>query len=164
MRMIISDNAVIPETARWKGWAPIAAAAEGLLKEIGLLASLICDDYGGLQMRVRDGSGTVQGAVATWRLRSGRSRRRQVATAPCTMCARIRLDDYANPPNGSWGIVKVQPTKAWSAPESPQRQEAVHKSPNAGSTGLGIWRNSIHWLIPKGFQRLVYSLRQLGDC
>src|SRR5215475_3091695 len=38
------------------------------------------------------------------------------------MCARIRLDDSANPPNGSWGIVKVQPTKAWSAPESPQRQ------------------------------------------
>src|SRR6266508_6418224 len=25
------------------------------------------------------------------------------------MCARIRLDDSANPPNGSWGIVKVQP-------------------------------------------------------
>ena len=42
-------------------------------------------NYGGLQMRVRDGSGTVQGAVATWRLRSGRYRRRQVATAPCTV-------------------------------------------------------------------------------
>src|SRR6266545_7040763 len=28
------------------------------------------------------------------------------------ICARIRLDDSANPPNGSWGIVKVQPTKA----------------------------------------------------
>src|SRR5262245_120529 len=39
----------------------------------------------GLQTRVRDGCGTVQGAVATWRLRSGRSRRRQVATAPCTV-------------------------------------------------------------------------------
>src|SRR5262245_54235996 len=26
-------------------------------------------NYGGLQMRVRDGCGTVQGAVATWRLR-----------------------------------------------------------------------------------------------
>src|SRR6266542_627566 len=25
------------------------------------------------------------------------------------ICARIRLDDSANPPNGSWGIVKVQP-------------------------------------------------------
>jgi len=25
--------------------------------------------YGGLQMRIRDGCGTVQGAVATWRLR-----------------------------------------------------------------------------------------------
>ncbi len=43
------------------------------------------DNYGGLQMRVRDGCGTVQGAVATWRLRNGRSRRRQVATAPCTV-------------------------------------------------------------------------------
>ena len=41
--------------------------------------------YGGLQMRVRDGCCTVQGAVATWRLRSGRSLRRQVATAPCTV-------------------------------------------------------------------------------
>jgi len=41
--------------------------------------------YGGLQMRVRDGCDTVQGAVATWRLRNGRSRRRQVATAPCTV-------------------------------------------------------------------------------
>jgi len=35
-------------------------------------------------MRVRDGFGTAQGAVVTWRLRSGRSRSRQVATAPCT--------------------------------------------------------------------------------
>src|SRR6266545_146649 len=25
------------------------------------------------------------------------------------ICARIRLDDSLNPPNGSWGIVKVQP-------------------------------------------------------
>src|SRR6266542_4131847 len=32
-----------------------------------------------------------------------------LAYARGTMCARIRLDDSANPPNGSWGIVKVQP-------------------------------------------------------
>src|SRR6266511_324097 len=30
-------------------------------------------------------------------------------TVPGAICARIRLDDSANPPNGSWGIVKVQP-------------------------------------------------------
>src|SRR6266545_5680772 len=28
---------------------------------------------------------------------------------PGAICARIRLDARLNPPNGSWGIVKVQP-------------------------------------------------------
>ncbi|MGH9929815.1 MAG: hypothetical protein ACREA9_11395, partial [Pyrinomonadaceae bacterium] len=33
----------------------------------------------------------------------------------------------ANPTDGSWGIVKVHPTKrGWHSGESPQRQEAVH--------------------------------------
>jgi len=36
-------------------------------------------------MRIWDVFGKVQGAVATWRLCSGRFRRRQVATAPCTL-------------------------------------------------------------------------------
>jgi hypothetical protein len=36
-------------------------------------------------IKSRDGCGTVQGAVATWRLRERPLRRRQVATAPCTV-------------------------------------------------------------------------------
>src|SRR5262245_28574687 len=67
-----------------------------------------------------------------------------------------------NPPNGSWGIVKARPTHRRTFPESPQRQEAVHKSleafwnqpvdriaPNAKSCASSIWR-------------LVYSLLPLG--
>jgi len=41
-----------------------------------------------LRLRLRESgaiSGTVQGAVATWRLRERPLRRRQVATAPCTV-------------------------------------------------------------------------------
>ncbi len=45
-------------------------------------------DPASLRLRLRESgaiSGTVQGAVATWRLRERPLRRRQVATAPCTV-------------------------------------------------------------------------------
>jgi len=39
------------------------------------------------------------------------------------------------------------------------RLEAVHKSPSAAKKELGIWCDLTPRLIPKGFHRLVYSLR-----
>src|SRR5262245_59137680 len=52
-----------------------------------------------------------------------------------SICARIRLDSSANPPNGSWGMVKVQPTKASPCPNPPNGSWGMVKvqpqSPNA---------------------------------
>ena len=56
------------------------------------------------------------------------------------------------------GFKRNQASFVGSTLTIPRLPEAVHKSPNGRSKGLGIWRNSMPWLIPKGFRRLVYSL------
>jgi len=53
-------------------------------------------------------------------------RKSAVGTVPRAMRARIRLDSSANPPNGSWGIVKVQPTPT----------EKLFLNPPNGSWGI----------------------------